>query len=471
MAVTEIWRVKVPVKDLINYARDPEKTEDPYPKGERTGEQGPETRCFVTGIHCREEAAAEQFMETKRFWSRASGRDKTGGTTCIHGIQSFAEGEVDPGTAHEIGVELARRLWADRYEVLVATHCNTDHYHSHFIINATSWRDGRKWRPYVKDLMEMKEMSDRLCLKHHLSVIEDGGKGRKKNYREHFAEKNGQPTIRGLIRQDIDRAVAASLTEGEFFRNLEEMGYELRIRDGDGRPAERPALRPPGAEHFYVFRRLGGDYCPERIRERLMQNRRRELPFPEEEREAMRAYRAETQPRPGTDGILALYLRYCYELGILQRFPGSVNRISAEVRRDIVFMDRLRRQTVLMESNGIRTAEDLSAYREKISAEYRDLEARRKEKRRESEQASVRRDPERMREVREERSELTARMKTLREEIRLCGAIAERSGVVERELKQLEEQQMETERKEETKDEQLLGRSGGSGRAADPRGD
>ena len=55
--------------------------------------------------------------------------------------QSFAEGEVDAKTAHEIGVKLAKELFEDRFEVVVATHLNTKHFHNHFVINAVSFVD------------------------------------------------------------------------------------------------------------------------------------------------------------------------------------------------------------------------------------------------------------------------------------------------------------------------------------------
>ncbi len=67
MALTVLYGYKGTVKRPIDYARNPEKTADPT---RRPGTDGEEIRTFVTGIHCREETAAEQFMETKEFWSR-----------------------------------------------------------------------------------------------------------------------------------------------------------------------------------------------------------------------------------------------------------------------------------------------------------------------------------------------------------------------------------------------------------------
>mgnify|MGYP002514557258 CR=1 FL=1 len=63
---------------------------------------------------------------------------KTDGVLAWHAYQSFKEGEVTPDEAHKIGLELAKEMWGDRFEVIVSTHLNTNHYHNHFVINSVS---------------------------------------------------------------------------------------------------------------------------------------------------------------------------------------------------------------------------------------------------------------------------------------------------------------------------------------------
>ena len=94
----------------------------------------------------------------------------------------------------------------------------------------------------------MREVSDRLCREAKLSVIENPG-GHGRNYGEWIAEKNGQPTHRGTIRADIDRAILASTTEAGFIKVMQEMGYEFKTRTGNGAPLKYPALKPPGASN------------------------------------------------------------------------------------------------------------------------------------------------------------------------------------------------------------------------------
>ena len=123
-------QIKGRVDKVINYARNPEKTTEAarpeqaalhaidgvveYAADERKTEK----REYVSCLNCKEEDAVSQFMETKRLWKKTDGR------LCYHGYQSFKADEVDAATAHQIGVALAKELWGDRFEVVVATHCN-----------------------------------------------------------------------------------------------------------------------------------------------------------------------------------------------------------------------------------------------------------------------------------------------------------------------------------------------------------
>ena len=139
MAVTSIWPITGNPDGVIEYAINPEKTSEVSREEtaalhaidnvvEYTADDlKTEKRVYVSGVNCQIPHAKEQFMETKRRFGKMDGR------TCYHGYQSFRAGEVDADTAHRIGVELAKELWGDRFEVVVATHLNTDHYHNHFV--------------------------------------------------------------------------------------------------------------------------------------------------------------------------------------------------------------------------------------------------------------------------------------------------------------------------------------------------
>ncbi|MBR2806773.1 MAG: relaxase/mobilization nuclease domain-containing protein [Oscillospiraceae bacterium] len=471
MAVTSIWPIKGRIDQVINYARNPEKTTETYHNKQAilhsidgvvhyaANDMKTEKRCYVTGINCREDLAAKQFVETKDYWSHVSGKDKYAGRVCFHGYQSFEKGEVNAETAHEIGVKLAEKLWGDRFEVIVATHCNTDHYHNHFVINSVSWRDGYKFDNRRSDYLDMKRESDRLCMQYKLSVVEDPA-GRGRNYREYLAEQNGKPTNRSLIRQDIDRAIAASLTDKEFFEALEQMGYSVKLIGERGKPLKYPALKPDGAKGYFRFHKLGEGYSLEEIEKRIISNMKRTYPFTEAESE-MKQYRQQHAPPIKKKGLQALYIRYCFELHIISRFSTSVKRVSFFMREDLTKLDQLDRQSRFLEENSIDTLDDIVKYREDANEKLTTFDAERKHLRNELKKAERAADEGKASDIREKIKGISADMKDLRDGLKLCRRIESRSRQMEEELQKMAEGPEKE--KEVTKDE-LFGRSGRSGR-------
>ena len=471
MAVTSIWPIKGRVDRVINYARNPEKTtEGSY--GELASlhaidnvveyaadDMKTERRSYVSCLNCREDTAAAQFMETKRLWG------KLGGRVCYHGYQSFKADEVTAETAHEIGVKLAQELWGDRFEVVVATHCNTGHYHNHFVINSVSWADGYKFYNSPADYARMREVSDRLCREYAISVIENPG-GRAKHYAEWQAEQNGKPTHRGTIRADIDRAIRASTTERDFLRVMGEMGYQLKTRGKGGKPLKYPALKPPDAGGYFRFHKLGEGYSLEQIKERILHNLQKQAPFPEVVHHPPRRYRVRGKPRKKVTGLRALYFRYCYELHIIVKRPASVKRVSFLLREDVAKLDRLDAETRFLGKNRIGTIGELTAHRETASAEINALTAQRQELRKELRRLNRQGDPAAVDEVKQKIRVLSSRIRAARKEVVLCDGIAQRSGQVKENLERLIEQK-ETERKELTQHE-LFRRRGGAGRETVP---
>lgn len=158
------------------------------------------------------------------------GKDE--GIMAFHGYQSFAPyDDITPDTAHKMGILLAEELWGDRFQVLVATHLDKEnHLHNHFVVNSVSFIDGLRYHRTKKDYYNMRTASDKLCRQFGLSVIENAEYGKSKHYGEWKAEKEGRPTWRGLIKSDIDKAIAKSLTEKQFYHYLKEMGYAIKFR-------------------------------------------------------------------------------------------------------------------------------------------------------------------------------------------------------------------------------------------------
>lgn len=135
MAVTKIWRVKGRAASVIDYASNAEKTtftpEDRQALADvieyAANEDKTEKRMFVSAVNCSVEFAKDQFDTVKKRFR------KEDGTVAFHAYQSFAEGEATPEQAHEIGIALAKELWGDNFQVIVATHLNTSCLHNHII--------------------------------------------------------------------------------------------------------------------------------------------------------------------------------------------------------------------------------------------------------------------------------------------------------------------------------------------------
>ena len=383
MATTSLWRIKGNLGRVVDYVDNPEKTKNPERIASTSQtlddvieyasrEEATNLKKLVKGINIDPEKAREQMLRVKRKF------EKEGGTIAYHGYQSFAEGEVTPELAHQIGIELATELWGDRYQVLVCTHLDkASHIHNHFLINTVSFVDGKKFFRSNDDYRKMRETSDRLCRKYGLSVVKHP-EGKGKNYGEWAAEKKGEPTWRSMIRKDIDRAIIGSLTEREFFRNMEEMGYEFKLYSSKGEPLMRPSLRPKGSERYFRFDRLGEDYALDEIKDRILENIRRGVPFPEAEQEKLRRYREKHPPHPKARGLAALYYYYCYQLHIIVKFPASVKRVSSYMREDIRKLDQLDEQTRLLGENHIETIDDLNSFRDTVRSEIESLTEARK---------------------------------------------------------------------------------------------
>lgn len=145
IATTKIWAVKDSLKRVVDYASYPEKTEySGLANALHYAENGVKTELcetvhLVSGLHCRPEQAWDDMRSIQEHFG------KTGGTVALHAYQSFKPGEVTPEQCHAIGVELARKMWGGRFQVLVATHLNTNCLHNHFVINSVSYIDGKKY--------------------------------------------------------------------------------------------------------------------------------------------------------------------------------------------------------------------------------------------------------------------------------------------------------------------------------------
>lgn len=152
MAVIKAVSSHAPIGTAIDYVEKREKTDE----------------RLLSGIGVSPETAKEEMQATKEIYGKTEGR------TYKHFVQSFAPGEdITPQQAHDIAKEFAEKCPLFKgYEVLIATHKDKKHVHTHFIVNSVSYEDGKKFQMSSKDLQKMKDKSDEICHEHGLSICE-----------------------------------------------------------------------------------------------------------------------------------------------------------------------------------------------------------------------------------------------------------------------------------------------------------
>ncbi len=430
MAYTSI----IPVRRLdmaISYVRNKTKTTKPRSLEEAVdyalNRDKTESVCFETGLSCLCETAFADMKENVQRWH------KTGGVQGYHLVQSFAEGEVTPELAHQIGVELADQLLDGRYQAVVTTHLNTRHIHNHIVWCAVALDNGRKYHSNAKSYYtEVRARSDALCRQYGLSVIEtERSQQSSQPYAEWQAGQTGQPTWRSIIRQDVDDAIARSLTWRQFVQAMEQKGYMMRF------DRKYPILQPPDKTRPVRFKTLGKRYTPEAIRNRILYPRWR---YPTAQQEPVIWHGRLRGPRRKArklTGLRALYYRYLYELGALPRKP---QRLRYAVRQDIRSLDKRIRQMEFLSRYGIDTLDRLDAYRQTKEKAVAELLSERRQLHR----------AEPSDEIKTRLEQITQALKPLRQDIRLCRQIAEHSVQMRERLKQqaekLPEQEKTTER-------------------------
>lgn len=444
MAVCEIWDVRGRLDHPIDYAENPEKTANPkYTEADlqamvdvmeyATNKDKTEQRYFVTGVNCDPTTARDEMMIAKAQWNDESE------IVCYHGFQSFKHGEVTPEQAHEVGVKLAQKMWGDRFQVIVATHLNTDCLHNHFVVNSVSFTDGKHYHDNKANLRLLRQRSDELCREYALSVIEYPSE-KKKPYALYQAEKNGMPTRDNVTRQAVDEAISKSFTLKDFDRIMAEMGYRVSFDPNRkywtviGKGWQRP-------KRLY---KLGEEYTNERIMERITENsyavKFSRFTEPQRTVKVFRVKGSLTWAKK-IGGLRGLYLHYCYKLGILPKNKKqNYARLHYLLKDDLMKMEAITQETRLLCRNRIDTVEQLLSYKGSLETEKTDLLQKRKEL------YSIFRKTggEEKEAIRSQLSDLSKRLSVIRKEVRLCESIEVRNAALKEKLSTIradEEQQ------------------------------
>lgn len=375
MAILRIWRGKGVLSDAVSYVENPEKTsalaealEYAADAGKTSGEQ----MRYVSAINCLPETAVEEMEHVKRQFG------KEGGRQYYHAKQSFhPEEKVTAEEVHQIGIELAKRLWSD-YQVVITTHIDQAHLHNHFIINSVSFSDGKKFSNRKEDIYAARMENDRLCRAHGLTTLKDK-RYRGKSYRDWKAGKEGYKTLRDYIKEDVDVAIAASLNMEDFLSCLMQMGYTIK----EGKHLSvHPAgyVNGMGNDGYIRLRSLNDPrYTKEGIEARLRDNYRRTMGVQPYYGRRKRSVTFAVKKRQKLPYYKALYYKYMYQMGKLKRRPKFS---PATVRADAIRLRELEKQIKLINRLGITDKRDLDRIYEEKTARFTELNSIRETKRR-----------------------------------------------------------------------------------------
>ena len=428
MAVTGFWPIYKNLKATLDYADNPDKTTDrryldddlyaalSYAENDNKTDR----KMYVGGINCsKQNAYAEMIAVQRRFGLR-------GKVVGYHGIQSFREGEVTPEQAFEIGMETARRMWCDKYQVLVTVHLNTDNVHCHFVVNPVSFKDGTKFQNKIGDHKELRRLSDEICREHGLSVLENSNfyGGNKKEYWRH---KAGKKTHRDYLREDVEYCLTFATSPREFESQLYALGYTLD-----------PVRFSVKAKHWERSVRLDKiGFSKEVIQEQLDENainrfrlftleykppyRTKKFPLEDEMRKLEfsidHSYDAATVLVDTIFYIIITIIQIVAEL-------ADVMLLSPDLRAAEKDLKELISDYHFLKENDIHTVSDLQANIDESKAQLSDLERERKTL---SNRIRRPKSPEDENQNKERRKEISKQMKPVRERLRRAEKILKKS--------------------------------------------
>ena len=380
MASTGFWPVKSRLKEVIDYAENPDKTTDKrfldedlwaalrYVENDKKTDQ----TMYVSGINCPKQRAYQCMMATKRRYG------KLGGNVAYHGYQSFVSGEVTPEEAHAIGIETAKRMWGKDYEIVVTTHLNTDNIHNHFVVNSVSFKTGRKFENHIRDHVELRQISDAVCKEHGKSVIPFTRF--YNNKKEYWMRKDGKMSHRDMLRRDVDEALSKSGSFAEMEYYLKCLGYRF-ARDYN---YAHISVIADGWKRAIRLDSLGEKYRTENLREVLVANQRKPelyaVIIPQYKRKPLLSFEYQIRQARRMDTVQLLFelfielLKLCTGNNVEQQ---QYRPLSPMMRAEVRKLDKYLEEYKLLCDQHIESLEGLVSFKDNLSSQITALEQER----------------------------------------------------------------------------------------------
>ena len=374
---------------------------------------------YVSGVNCLPETAYEEMMSIKNRFNK--GKEKIIG---YHLIQSFAEGEVTTEVAHELGLEYVNEVFGKDFEVVVATHLNTDNVHNHIVINSVSLKNGKKFYDYHASRDYLRIVSDCICQYYGLSVLEDKIWKHKGAYKR-FAKEN--PYMQ-MVKSDVDRCLAESYYEGDFAKRMKEFGYSYSNTYEQG----LVIIDNTRDRKVYLQKFFGDNYSHNKVINRILDyESRKNIKYSKKYKMSIEEYKKIHEIKK----LPLLYVLFCLLLKI-DPLPAKMDfgkarvKLTKEMRIEVKYMNELSRQAVLLNKNKIGSLDDLKAFRTKLEDEVRTLKGTRESLQRKKIKSKNQED---INKFDEELKILAPKIKQLNTDIQNCYKIEKRTILWQRE--------------------------------------
>ena len=198
------------MRRVINYITRSDKTNDD----------------LIYGFYCGKETAYDDFVQVKQLYGKEKGRQY------IHFVQSFSPDEnITPELANEIARRLISHSAFKGFQILIATHTDTPHIHTHFVINSVNVETGLKWQLSAEELQSIKDYSDELCREYGLNVIDDKTKEIGHQSGGEYRSKQKGTSWKYEIFLAVTACMKTATSREGFIRKMNELGYQVIWQD------------------------------------------------------------------------------------------------------------------------------------------------------------------------------------------------------------------------------------------------
>lgn len=352
MAITKKFVIHQRLDDRVCYVLNDDKTSLDDMLEYTTNDDKTVTlkKEYKTALNCNLEKAHQDMMATKKR------RNAMGGRLGYHIIQSFAPGEVTAEEAHMIAIELAQRSFGD-YEVVIGTHIDKAHIHSHIVVNSVSVITGKKYRDTAADLFDgIRGVSDQICREHGLSIVVPNKERKTLTYIEWLARKGQRVTRQSLIRMDIDDCINQAYDFGNFLVLMRLKGYEIK-------QGKHISFCPFGKDRFSRGYTLGHEYSLENIQRRIV-GLRSTTEFKDMQSYINQKYDFKPFPKVKKGSFRALCLHYMYLLGQVKHNKAP-DRVSNLIKEDLIRFEAMMKTINFTKLRHLDTVESVERYKDK----------------------------------------------------------------------------------------------------------